>query len=137
MTNPNAFPNAFLLKVKQKAKHLERKEAARPKPEVEKKIKDLKRLPEFVRTVQSLFTVQKKKSILLGTLIEKCCENLNTYSSTRCTELVHLTNELLPDWLLILKTTRGTFVKIDSRTVLKSLYDRLERNLAKLEQSSV
>ena len=107
--------------------------SSRKKPEVEKRIGEIKRLPEFIRTVQSLFSVEKKKSISLTDLIEKCCESLDCYSSERCAELIHLTNELLPDWLLILKTMRGTFIKIENRTVLKSLYDRLDRSLAKLE----
>ena len=102
-------------------------------PQIEKKISEMKRLPELIRTIQSLFSAEKKKSISLTDLIERCCENMNCYSSDRCADLIRLTNELLPDWLLILKTMRGTFIKIDTGTVLKSLYDRLDRSMAKLE----
>lgn len=102
--------------------------------EIDKKISEIKRLPEFVRTVQSLFVVEKKKSIPLTVLIEKCCENMNCYSSERCADLIRLTNELLPDWLLVLKTMRGTFIKIENGTLLKSLYHRLNKSLTKLEK---
>ena len=125
----------MLLKVRQKAESAQLAIRVKaPKPEVEKKISDMKRLPEFVRTVQSLFAAEKKKSILRTSLIKKCCESLNSYSSDRCSELIQLANELLPDWLLILKTARGTFIKIESGTLLKSLYDRLKHSLARLEE---
>lgn len=105
------------------------------KPETEKKIAEIKKLPELVRIVHSYFTTEKKKAILLADVIKKCVDSSTSFSSGACSDLIYLTNELLPDWLLILKTSQGTFIKINKDTVLKSLYDRLDRCIIKLKES--
>lgn len=105
------------------------------KPEVEKKIAEIRKLPELIRIIHSYFTTEKKKAILLSNVINKCLESSTTFSSGNCSDLIYLTNEQLPDWLLILKTSQGIFIKINKETTLKSLYDRLDRSVIKLKAS--
>lgn len=105
------------------------------KPEIEKKITEIKKLPELIRIIHSFFTIEKKKAILLSNVIKKCMDSSTSYTAGNCSDLIYLINEILPDWLLILKTSQGTFIKINKDTVLKSLYDRLDRNIIKLKDA--
>lgn len=105
------------------------------KPEVEKRITEIRRLPELVRIIHSYFTTEKKKAILMANVIKKCLDSSTSFSAGSCSDLIYLANELLPDWLLILKTSQGVFVKIYQETVLKSLYDRLEKCIIKLKSN--
>lgn len=105
------------------------------KPEIENQINEIKKLPELMRIIHSHFTTEKKKAIPLANVIKKCVDSSSAFSPGSCTEMIYLTNKLLPDWLLILKTSQGTFIKINQETVLKSLYDRLDRCILKLNDS--
>lgn len=68
-------------------------------------------------------------------VIKKCVDSSASFSTGSCQDLIQLINELLPDWLLILKTSQGKFVKINQETMLKSLYDRLDKCIVKLKAS--
>ena len=102
-------------------------------PEIEKKITEMKKLPDLIRIIYSHFTTEQKKAISLQNVIKKCLDSSSSYSTSTCSALIYLLNELLPDWLLILKTSQGTFIKINKDTVLKSLYDRLDRDIIKMK----
>ena len=93
----------------------------------EKRMIEVRRLPELMRTIQCLFMNENKKAIKLDKIIEMSTESLSkSLSPAKCLEQINLINQLLPDWLLILETSKGKFVKINCDVSLKSLYDRLD-----------
>lgn len=102
-------------------------------PKIVEKINKTKELPELVRELQSLFTIEKKKVISLADVIKKCTSAQTKYSSEKFSDLIYLINENLPHWLLILNTSRGTFIKINTEMDLNELYYLLNHSIIKLE----
>lgn len=105
------------------------------KPEEERKLSMIKQLPPLIRILHSYFVVEKKAAIPIEQVVKKCTENSTSLSVGNCNDYLYLLNELLPDWLFILKVSKGTFIKIDKGKVLDTLFTRLD-NIAKRMISS-
>jgi hypothetical protein len=124
----------FINQIKNKEAALLAKDMTR-NPEDERKLTMIKQLPPLIRILHSYFVVEKKAAIPIQLVIQKCTENSLSLSVGSCNDYINLINDLLPDWLFILKVSKGVFIKIDKNKVLEDLFERLDRIVLRLKQN--
>lgn len=104
-------------------------------PEEGKKLEKIKKLPELIRILHSYFVMEKKAAIPIEQVVANFTKSSAGLSVGDCNDYLYLLNELLPDWLFVLKVSRGTFIKIDKGKILEDLFKRLERITNRLKQN--
>jgi chromatin licensing and DNA replication factor 1 len=99
-------------------------------PESEKKITMLRQSLPLIRTLRSYFVGEAKTTLPTDSVIRKVIESSSSYISYEEVDerLVCLT-KVLPDWIMILKIKKGTYVKLLDRN--RKLVD-LEKVIQKL-----
>lgn len=69
---------------------------------------------ELVRIVYTIFTANKKETMLYNTIVDKCCKGLkNNYTTNTITECLDLTLKIAPEWITIVEITRGKFMRLN------------------------
>jgi hypothetical protein len=92
------------------------------KPEIEKEIRILNRLPEFVRIIHSYFIGSKKLAIPYDELINKVVDSFHcSLAILDAREHVDSLFKLLPHWIYLLEVKRGSFIKINKETNISTL----------------
>lgn len=99
------------------------------KPEDERKLMMLKKLPELVRIIDSYFVSERRSAIPFEDVIQKTIESYHTsISVSDVQELIQFLAQLLPDWICILEVRKGTFVKVDKNKTIVELLERLNKH---------
>jgi len=107
------------------------------KPETEKEITILKRLPEFFRIIHSYFISAKKLAVPYDELVNKIVDSYHcSLAILEAREHIDYMTKMLPDWIQLLQVKRGSYVKIKKETSLSSLDDRINRRINHLKNNN-
>jgi len=125
---------ALLEKIRAKEAQKITKEMTRS-PETEKKISMIGRLPDFLRIINNYFVGERKATLSVENVVNKCKDSYYTcISAPEAHEHIKLIGQLLPDWLFLLDVKKGTFVKIDKTKSIEDLIKRLNKTSEFLQQ---
>ncbi|CAM5999082.1 unnamed protein product [Sphagnum balticum] len=126
---------SLLEKIRAKEAILMAKEMTR-KPEEERELEMISRLPELIRIIHSYFVGEKKMVVALQDLITK---TVNSYHS--CIAIcdvqqhINLLLKLLPNWIWSLEHKKGTFIKIDKNMIITELVKNLNAYSDKIKKA--
>ncbi|RWS11621.1 DNA replication factor Cdt1-like protein [Dinothrombium tinctorium] len=125
--------SSLLMRVRQKEALSLALEMVR-KPEEEKKLLMIKRLPEFIKILHNYFLCDGRGAILIDEVLNKCVESYHTFISLPdVKEHILLLAELLPTWISILHVSKGDFVKIVKDKNINDLFKILNDHSSQLK----
>ncbi|RWS28537.1 DNA replication factor Cdt1-like protein [Leptotrombidium deliense] len=104
------------------------------KPEDEKKLEMMTRLPELMKIIHNYFVCDGRSAMRMDDVLKKCVESYHTFISVVDVKThVTLLTELLPEWIFILNVRKGEFLKIDRTLAIPKLIQRLENMRSKIK----
>lgn len=105
------------------------------KPEVERELRILSSLPEFIRIIHSYLVGSNKLSVPYEQLVDKVISSFNvSMSVVRAKEHIDFLCDLFPDWIALLQVKRGTYVKINKQTPIATLDQRIGKKVSQLKK---
>ncbi|XP_002741259.1 DNA replication factor Cdt1-like [Saccoglossus kowalevskii] len=118
-------PQSLLERIR--AKEAAKMEAALIRdPAEDKKTDMIARLPELCRILRGFFLAEKKAAIPIESATSKLVESYKSCISVAQMEKhLDVMSEVLPQWLSIFKIRKTTYVKIDKKTDMNTITDKI------------
>ncbi|KAI8519603.1 replication licensing factor Cdt1 [Branchiostoma belcheri] len=88
------------------------------------------RLPDLARILRTFFVTEKKPAVPIESAVKKMSESYRSVLSSSESEAhLKLLTELAPDWLSVVKISKGTFLKMDRNQDINIIVDKLNKAL--------
>ncbi|XP_066290953.1 DNA replication factor Cdt1-like isoform X1 [Branchiostoma lanceolatum] len=88
------------------------------------------RLPDLARILRTYFVTEKKPAVPIESAVKKMSESYRSVLSSGESEAhLKLLTELAPDWLSVVKISKGTFLKMDRNQDINIIVDKLNKAL--------
>ncbi|XP_064641208.1 DNA replication factor Cdt1-like [Lineus longissimus] len=98
-------------------------------PEDDRHMEMLSRLPNLVRILRNIFVTEKKPALPLDVACSKLADSTKSISVGEVETHLDMMVELLPEWVKIIKTMKGKFLKLDRNQDIAIVVEKVQKIL--------
>ncbi|XP_074656438.1 DNA replication factor Cdt1-like [Tubulanus polymorphus] len=101
-------------------------------PRDDEKYAMLQRLPEMAKILRTVFVLEKKPALPVEDVHKKMADSYTSgMTALEVESHMRLIAEILPDWISVVKTHRGSFMKVDKNKDIAALVNKIETAIEK------